>query len=88
MRLTRRFTATTTTAALAAAVVGTAIAATALAGCSGPAASSTAAAPAAVTVVTHDSFAVPDDVLAAFEASSGLKVTFVEPGDAGTLSTS
>jgi thiamine transport system substrate-binding protein len=85
MRLTRRFTATTTTVALAAAVVGTAIAATALAGCSGPAASSTAAAPTAVTVVTHDSFAIPDDVLAAFEASSGLKVTFVEPGDAGTL---
>ncbi len=38
-----------------------------------------------VTVVTHDSFAVPDDVLAAFEASSGLTVTFVAPGDGGTL---
>jgi thiamine transport system substrate-binding protein len=80
MRMTRRLTAATTTAALVAGV-----AATSLAGCSGPAAPSTAAAPAAVTVVTHDSFAVPDDVLAAFEASSGLAVTFVEPGDAGTL---
>ena len=41
--------------------------------------------PTQVTVVTHDSFAVPDDVLAAFEAESGLEVTFVAPGDAGTL---
>ncbi len=38
-----------------------------------------------VTVVTHDSFAVPDDVLADFEASTGIDVTFVAPGDAGTL---
>lgn len=38
-----------------------------------------------VTVVTHDSFAVPDDVLADFEATSGLTVTFVAPGDAGSL---
>jgi len=38
-----------------------------------------------VTVVTHDSFAVPDDVLAAFEEESGLELTFVAPGDAGTL---
>jgi thiamine transport system substrate-binding protein len=97
MRMTRRFTGTTRptfgvatttatmTAARVAAIAGTAIAATslvaiALTGCSSPAAQ-----PTAVTVVTHDSFAVPDDVLAAFEASSGLTVTFVEPGDAGTL---
>jgi len=38
-----------------------------------------------VTVVTHDSFAVPDAVVAKFEADSGIKVTFVAPGDAGTL---
>lgn len=38
-----------------------------------------------VTVVTHDSFAVPDEVLAAFEEESGLEVTFVQPGDAGVL---
>ena len=87
MRITRRFTGTTrstssatTTTALAAAIVAAAVAATALAGCSSP-----AAAPTEVTVVTHDSFAVPDDLLAAFEASSGLTVTFVAPGDAGTL---
>jgi len=88
MRVTRRFTGTTRLAFRAAfmAALGAAVAATSLAGCSGPSATSTAPdAPTAVTVVTHDSFAVPDDVLAAFEASSGLKVTFVEPGDAGTL---
>jgi len=38
-----------------------------------------------VTLVTHDSFAVSDDVLAAFEQSSGLTVEQVAPGDAGTL---
>ncbi len=38
-----------------------------------------------VTVVTHDSFAVPDDVLADFESSSGISITFVQPGDAGAL---
>jgi thiamine transport system substrate-binding protein len=80
MRFTRRFTGTTGSTPTAAAVAATSLFAIAFAGCGGP-----AAAPAEVTVVTHDSFAVPDDVLAAFEASSGLKVTFVEPGDAGTL---
>ncbi|MGH3589314.1 MAG: thiamine ABC transporter substrate-binding protein, partial [Pseudonocardia sp.] len=38
-----------------------------------------------VTLVTHDSFAVSDDVLAAFEKESGLTVEQVAPGDAGTL---
>ena len=38
-----------------------------------------------VTVVTHDSFAVPDEVLADFEAETGMTVTFVAPGDAGAL---
>jgi thiamine transport system substrate-binding protein len=38
-----------------------------------------------VTVVTHDSFAVPDSVVAKFEADTGIKVTFVAPGDAGVL---
>lgn len=38
-----------------------------------------------VTVVTHDSFAVPEDVLADFEAESGIEITFVQPGDAGAL---
>src|SRR5690606_4539844 len=42
-------------------------------------------APGTVTLVTHDSFAVSDEVLAAFEEESGLTVEQVAPGDAGTL---
>lgn len=38
-----------------------------------------------VTVVTHDSFAVPDETLAAFEDETGLTVEFTAPGDAGAL---
>ncbi|WP_061961134.1 thiamine ABC transporter substrate-binding protein [Demequina flava] len=38
-----------------------------------------------VTVVTHDSFNVPDEVLASFEEETGLTVEFVAPGDAGSL---
>jgi thiamine transport system substrate-binding protein len=38
-----------------------------------------------VTVVTHDSFAMPDEVIAAFEEESGLTLSFVAPGDAGSL---
>ncbi|WP_084105192.1 thiamine ABC transporter substrate binding subunit [Demequina sp. NBRC 110056] len=38
-----------------------------------------------VTVVTHDSFGVPDEVLAAFEEETGLTVEFAAPGDAGAL---
>lgn len=43
------------------------------------------AASGAVTVLTHDSFALPDDLVAAFEESSGIDVTFEPVGDAGTL---
>ena len=38
-----------------------------------------------VTVVTHDSFAIPDEVLEAFEDQHGITVRFVAPGDAGSL---
>ena len=50
-----------------------------------PAPSASATPETAVTVITHDSFAVPDEVLAAFERTTGIKVTFVAPGDAGVL---
>ncbi|MCB2413630.1 thiamine ABC transporter substrate-binding protein [Demequina sp. TTPB684] len=43
------------------------------------------AATGAVTVLTHDSFALPEDVIADFEATSGIDVTFEPVGDAGTL---
>ncbi len=38
-----------------------------------------------VTLVTHDSWAVSDDVIAKFEADSGVTVKQVAVGDAGTL---
>jgi thiamine transport system substrate-binding protein len=38
-----------------------------------------------VTLVVHDSWAVADNVIAAFEQESGLTVTIVPIGDAGTL---
>lgn len=38
-----------------------------------------------VTLVTHDSFNVSEDVLQAFEDESGLKVEILQVGDAGTL---
>lgn len=38
-----------------------------------------------VTVVTHDSFNVSEDVLKIFEAETGLKVEILQLGDAGTL---
>ena len=64
----------------------------ALAGCSqtaNPATPSGSPAPTTkdteVTVVTHDSFAMPDAVVTQFEQQTGIKVTFVAPGDAGTV---
>ncbi len=34
--------------------------------------------------MTHDSFAISEAVLAAFEAENGVKVQFVKSGDVGT----
>ncbi|RXR25300.1 thiamine ABC transporter substrate-binding protein [Oerskovia turbata] len=63
------------------------IGALALAACAGTtdAGSGTASDQDTVTLVTHDSFAVSDDVLATFEAESGLTVKQVAPGDGGAL---
>nr|WP_246857843.1 thiamine ABC transporter substrate-binding protein [Oerskovia sp. KBS0722] len=47
--------------------------------------SGTSAASSTVTLVTHDSFNVSEDVLAAFEKESGLTVKQVAPGDGGAL---
>lgn len=38
-----------------------------------------------LTVVTHDSFTLPEELLAQFEERSGLEVTYVQPGDGGAL---
>ena len=58
------------------------IAVTTLAACAGSPATEK---PTTVTVVTHDSFSIPDEVVASFEARTGLTVKFVAPGDAGML---
>lgn len=41
--------------------------------------------PSTVTVLVHDSFALPDDVIADFEASSGIDLEFTMLDGAGTL---
>lgn len=70
------------------AAVATAALALALAGCSaigtspGTSASSSAG---TVTLVTHDSFAVPATALADFTRQTGLRVKVVQQGDAGAL---
>jgi thiamine transport system substrate-binding protein len=38
-----------------------------------------------LTVVTHDSFAVSEDVLAAFEAQTGITIEILRGGDAGVM---
>ncbi|MFP5415897.1 MAG: thiamine ABC transporter substrate binding subunit [Actinomycetes bacterium] len=48
-------------------------------------ASASGSAPATLTVVTHDSFALSQPLRDRFEASTGLDVTYVAPGDAGSL---
>ncbi len=40
--------------------------------------------PRTLTVMTHDSFAVSDEVLAAFESENNVKVQFITAGDTGT----
>lgn len=53
---------------------------------SAPTASSASpGAPEAVTLMTHDSFAVSDDVLAAFQAQTGTRVEVLRAGDAGAM---
>lgn len=41
--------------------------------------------PQALTVMTHDSFAVSDSVINAFQQANNVKVTFVKGGDAGAM---
>ena len=42
-------------------------------------------APQSLTVMTHDSFAVSDNVIQAFEQANNVKITFVKGGDAGEM---
>ncbi len=48
-----------------------------------PAASATPAGPRTLSVMTHDSFAVSEDVAAEFETANNLKLQFLKSGDAG-----
>ena len=63
----------------------------AFAACAGPTsndpgtATDLAAANGSVTLVTHDSFAIPDELIDEFEAANNLTVQLVAPGDGGTL---
>ena len=58
-----------------------------LAGCTGgaaPSPSPTAAGPRTLKVMVHDSFAISEQVLAAFETENNAKVIFVKSGDTGS----
>ncbi len=44
-----------------------------------------AADPAGITLLTHDSFALSDETLAAFTAQTGIEVTLLQAGDTGTM---
>jgi len=41
--------------------------------------------PQTITILTHDSFAISEDVIKAFEADNNAKVVFLQSGDAGAV---
>lgn len=43
------------------------------------------AGPTTLTVMTHDSFAISEDVIAAFKTANNANVVFLQSGDAGTM---
>ena len=45
----------------------------------------TPADPQTITVMTHDSFAIGEEVIKAFEAENNAKVSFIQSGDAGSM---
>lgn len=65
-----------------ASVFSAAVALGALSGCSG---SSDSSAGTTVTLLTHDSFAVSQDLIDEFEESTGITLELVTGGDAGTM---
>ena len=72
-------------------IIVTAVVAAALAGCSstgaGPATSSsaTSSGPVTVRLLTHDSFALSEDLVTAFEQDTGITLDIVTGGDAGEV---
>ena len=55
-----------------------------LASCA-PTPAPTSEGPQTITVLTHDSFAISEDVVKAFEADNNAKVSFIQSGDAGSM---
>src|SRR5215208_7204497 len=55
-----------------------------LAACA-PTATSVSTEPQTLTVMTHDSFAVSEDVVKAFEDANNAKLVFLQSGDAGAV---
>lgn len=45
----------------------------------------TPAEPKTITILTHDSFAISEDVITAFETANNAKVVFLQSGDAGSV---
>ena len=72
-------------------IAGAALTVVLLGGCATPLQPAGTATPSeptestSLTVITHDSFALADDTVAAFKAETGYEVKFVAPGDAGTV---
>lgn len=85
--VTRRFAATLAAATAALALSSCTVGTTGTAGPgAAPATSGSAATESKdLVVVTHDSFALDEALIARFKADSGYTVTFVAPGDGGTL---
>ena len=56
-----------------------------LAACSPQATSTQPTGPQNLSVMTHDSFAVSEDVVKSFEEANNVKITFLQSGDAGAV---
>ena len=54
-----------------------------LTACAATAPTESGSEPATLTVMTHDSFSVSQEVISAFESANNVKVTFIKGGDAG-----
>ena len=67
------------------ALAGTAALALALSACSGTDDGGGEEGSTTVNVLVHDSFNIPDELIAQFEEESGFKVTTSSPGDAGVV---
>jgi len=71
---------------IAIATLAVALTATACAGPAEPSASASGPTESGtLTVITHDSFALPQELVDRFAADTGYQVSFVAPGDAGTV---